>query len=420
MESRLQEDATRGRKPSLLFLAHTFPYPPDGGVFIRTYNIRRLLAESFRVTTLCFDRKGASVPLDERDADIDAMRTFGPVEVVRLPQDRSRLRTVMDHARSLVGRRVFTYYKHDSAEFERSLRRLLDEEDFDIVHLDSLDLSRFLPLLKGLPVVCTHHNVESELLRDRARTERGARRAYVLAQRSLQVQEERRWCPNVALNVTVSVRDGAAIRALAPDSRVATVPNGVDTDLLSPDWAVDQKGIVFVGGLGWFPNRDALDYFCEDILPILRSRVGDVRVQWVGRAPEKEIERYRDSCGVTLTGYVEDVRPYLEESACYVIPMRVGGGTRLKLLDAWAMGKAVVSTSQGVEGTEARHGENAWIADSPEAFADGVHRVLIDRALRHRLGHEGRLTVEKLYSWEVIGRWQAELYRSVLDECGSR
>jgi len=420
MDNKALAPKSEGRKPRLLFLAHTFPHPPDGGVFIRTFNIRRTLSESFDVTTLCFDRKGALAPLAEREADMEAMRRFGPVEVVPLPQDGNRTRAVADHVRSLLGRRVFTYYKHDSAAFERSLRRLLDEEDFDIVHVDSLDLSRFLPLLNGLPVVCTHHNVESKLLRDRASTETGARRAYVLVQASLQEREERRFCPSVALNVAVSDSDRDAIHALAPDSRVETVPNGVDTDLLTPDWSADQHGIVFVGGLGWFPNRNALDWFCEEILPVLRASGGAVPVQWVGRAGESEISRYQQTCGVSLTGYVEDVRPFLRDAACYVIPMRVGGGTRLKLLDAWAMGKAVVSTSQGVEGTKARHGENVWIADSPEAFAAGVQRVLEDNDLRNRLGREGRKTVERLYSWEVIGRRQADLYRSVLDDFNAR
>jgi len=403
-------------RPRLLFLGHSFPYPPDGGVFIRTYNVRRLLSRSFQVTTLCFDRKGASAPLAERRADMQAMERFGPVEVVELPETVTSHRKVTDHFRSLVGRRVFTYYKHDSREFESALHRLLRESAFDIVHVDSLDLSRFLPMVEHLPVVCTHHNVESELLSDRTKTESGARKEYVRLQARLQRGEEERWCPRVSLNVTVSDRDRDSLKRIAPEARIETIPNGVDTELLVPDWSAETRGIVFVGGLGWFPNRDALHYFCDDILPAIRTRVGDVETTWVGRAGDDEIHRIGNSYGIRLTGYVPAIEPFLREAACYVIPMRVGGGTRLKLLDAWAMGKAVVSTTQGAEGTEAVHGENIWIADNPESFAEGVQRILEDADLRESLGRKGRETVERVYSWDVIGKKQSRDYLSLLGD----
>jgi glycosyltransferase involved in cell wall biosynthesis len=231
----------------------------------------------------------------------------------------------------------------------------------------------------------------------------------------LQKREERYWCPRVDLNVTVSERDANALRAIAPGARVEPVPNGVDTDLFLPDWETEQHGIVFVGGLGWFPNKDALDHFCEDILPPLRHQVGAIPIRWVGRASPEEVERYRDLYEIEVTGYVDDVRPYLASAACYVIPMRVGGGTRLKLLDAWAMGKAIVSTTQGVEGTEAIHGTNALIVDDPREFASHVTRVLMDADLRERLGRAGRATAERLYSWSVIRDRQADLYRKVIE-----
>lgn len=400
------------KRPRLLFLAHTFPYPPDGGVYIRTYNILRLLSLRFDVTMLCFDRKESAASLAGRADLIAEIAKLSPVTVIPRP-DRDH-RAARAHVRSLLKGRVFTYYTNHSLAFEEELQRHLSGERFDLVHVDSLDLSRYLPLLNGIPVVCTHHNVESELLADRARTEPFAMRLYVLHQARLQKREERLWCPKVDLNVTVSERDAVALRAIAPGARVEPVPNGVDTELLTPDWEIKQDGIVFVGGLGWFPNRDALEHFCEDILPHLRSLVGDLKIWWVGRASSDDVVRFRDQYGIELTGYVDDVRPYISRAACYVIPMRVGGGTRLKLLDAWAMGKAIVSTTQGVEGTEAVHQNNVLIADEPRDFALAVARVLETRELRERLGRAGRATAERLYSWRVIGERQARLYEDVI------
>jgi glycosyltransferase involved in cell wall biosynthesis len=172
--------------------------------------------------------------------------------------------------------------------------------------------------------------------------------------------------------------------------------------------------VVFVGGLEWFPNHDALRHFCEDILPRVRAAGHDVPVRWVGRAPEPTRRAYRTQHNVELTGYVEDIRPLVRNAACYVVPLRVGGGTRLKILDAWAMGKAVVSTSIGCEGLAAEDGRNILIRDDPDGFAQAVCAVLQDEALQRRLGAEGRRTVERLYEWERIGESLLTSYTSLL------
>src|SRR5439155_598375 len=142
------------------------------------------------------------------------------------------------------------------------------------------------------------------------------------------------------------------------------------------------EGLVFVGELTWFPNRDALEYFSDEILPKVRAIHGGTPVRWVGRASEEVRRQYRDRAGVELTGYVPDVRPYVRDAACYVVPLRVGGGTRLKILEAWAMGKAVVSTAVGCEGLAAHEDRNILIRDDPEDFAQAVRAVLQHGALR--------------------------------------
>jgi glycosyltransferase involved in cell wall biosynthesis len=172
--------------------------------------------------------------------------------------------------------------------------------------------------------------------------------------------------------------------------------------------------VVFVGGTTWFPNLDALEFFGQDILPRIRAEGTDPGVTWVGRATKAQQESYRKRFGITLPGYVTDIRTHLAEAACVIVPLRVGGGTRLKILDAWAMGKAVVSTSVGCEGLEARDGENILVRDDPAEFARAVAEVLRDQGLRSKLGHGARKTAELEYSWEVIGRRLASLYSGVV------
>jgi glycosyltransferase involved in cell wall biosynthesis len=388
----------------LLFLSHRVPFPPHNGAALRTYNILRLLARDFEIVGLCFDRGDratAHLGLAQRLA---GLTPFGQFEAFPIPQELERSRFVQDHLRSVLTGRPYTWYTHDSAPFIARLRTLLAERHFDVVHVDSLDLVRLLPVVQKLPIVCTHHNVESELLRRRGG-------AYLRHQARAIERAEREWLPRVALNIAVSPDDAAMFRTLSPTARVEVIPNGVDTDYFAPCDADHPNGCVFVGGTSWYPNRDALQWFVTDIIP----RLGATKTTWVGRATEAERRSFANVSCLDLTGYVDDIRPYVGAAACYIAPLRVGGGTRLKLLDAWAMGKAIVSTSIGAEGLGARHEENMLIADTGEAFADAIARILGDAELRRRLGAAARRTAMERFSWDVIGATMRDLYQDVAD-----
>lgn len=407
------------RRPRLLFLCHTLPYPPDGGPWIRTYHVLRLLARTFDVTALCFERaatagSGAAWDLAAGES---ALGRFAAVEVFPIPQRHSRVRWVWDHLRSALLGRVYTTYLYRSRAFQRRLNELLRSGSFDAVHIDSLDLSGYLPALKGLPIVCVHHDVQSALLGRRAGVEKNFwRRAYLRYQSALMKRQEKYWCGRIALNVMVSEADGAVLNRLVPEARVTVVPNGVDVDEFCPDTNAMGDGIAFAGGAVAFPNPDALAFFCDEILPHLRQADADIKVRWIGRASPEQQTYHREKYGVELTGYVEDVRPLMGAAACHIVPLRAGGGTRLKILNSWAMGKAIVSTSIGCEGLEGIDGVNLLIRDDPKEFAEAILLLLRDIALRRRLGAGGRATAERLYSWEVIGQTIAERYQAAIAE----
>lgn len=404
----------RSTKPRLLFLCQTLPFPPDSGVDVRAYNVLRLLAREFEVTALCFYRRASrTTPRKVADA-VAGLSPLARVEAFAIPQEHSRARLIGDHLRSVLTGAVYTRFVHRAANFERRLKELLAETRFDLVHMDSLDLSACLPLLRDVPVACTHHNVESDLLRRRSEVEENPLlRRYLALQAKLAAREERYWCPRLALNVAVSPADVALFEREIPDARFTLVPNGVDTSVFTPRPA-PATGIVFVGGYDWLPNRDAMHYFCESVLPTIRAARPKERVVWVGRAPDAARKHFRERYDVELTGYVDDIRPLVEDAACYIVPLRVGGGTRLKLLDAWAMGKAVVSTTIGAEGLAARDGENILLRDDAERFAAGVLEVLDSSALREGLGLAARETAETIYDWDVIGEGLTRDYMEIL------
>ena len=404
-------------QPRLLFLSQTLPYPPDGGVKVRTFHILRLLAQEFRVTALCFFRHENGLGTDEVERRVDALRTFGHVEAFPIPQEHSVTRLLADHVQSMLRRRPYTVFTYESTPFRRALERQVRDTDFDIIHADSLDLSGYFPAVTGRPLVCVHHDAQSTLLRRRASREKvGWRRQYLKMQAQLMEREERRWCPRVSLNVTVSDVDRSTMEGLAPNAGFTVVPNGVDVDFFQPEECEHgQEGMVFVGGTSWFPNLDALEHFHDDILPLLRKKKVDEPVTWVGQASNKEMHRYQREGVLHLTGRVPDIRPFLTRAKCYIVPLRAGSGTRIKILDAWAMGKAVVSTSVGCEGLKAVDGKNILIRDTPDEFADGVKEVLTDATLRAHLEQQARHTAVKEYSWDAIGVQLIESYRALLD-----
>jgi glycosyltransferase involved in cell wall biosynthesis len=186
----------------------------------------------------------------------------------------------------------------------------------------------------------------------------------------------------------------------------------VDTEEFQPG-ASAGDGVAFVGGLHWVPNLDALEWFAHEILPPLRAAHRGLPVTWIGSATTDQQRHYRDQFGIEVTGYVDDVRPLMRAAACHIVPLRAGGGTRLKILNSWAMGKPVVTTAVGCEGLEAIDGENVLIRDDSTRFAAAIVDVLKDSALARRVGRQARETVERHYSWDLIGRDVIDLYQEI-------
>jgi polysaccharide biosynthesis protein PslH len=408
-----------GSRPRLLFLSQVLPYPPDGGVKIRTFHTLRLLSQSFDVTALCFYRWKKGLVEQDLEHSVSALREFAhPLEIFPIPQEHHTWRLLTDHLSSLLTGRPYTVPTYRSTQFKNRLRHWLQKREFSLVHADSLDLSGYFRHLTGLPLACVHHDAQSRLLLRRSEQEPNPLKArYLKFQARLMKGEERRWCPKVNLNVAVSDTDARYLRNESGGGVYTVVPNGVDIDRFVPsDDPPSPTEVMFVGGTSWFPNKDALEFFATKVLPTLRELVPKVSVTWVGRATEEEIERYSALPGLTLTGYVDDIRPYAARAACFVVPIRVGGGTRIKILDGWAMGKAIVSTTIGCEGLRAIDSENILVADSAEDFAESVALVLQDQGIRRRLEQEGRRTAESTYSWDIVGAHLNKEYRLLINE----
>lgn len=408
--------ASRGG-PRVLVLSQCLPYPPHSGVANRTYNVLRQLSRAYDVDLLAFARVNHQPDAAARSAARDALAAIASfvAEPIPVPNEQSTARRLWDHLRSLMTGRAYTYYEYDSDTFGLRLRTLLDAQRYDLVHLDSLDLHRWIPDLPNVPIACTHHNLESALLRRYAHGLSPAIvRKYVLLQARRLEALERDICPRLALNVMVSGLDATGLRAVAPGAVTTVVPNGTDIEYFQPREGTVAGRIAFVGPTYSFPNRDAVEFFLDEIWTSVRRRTPQASLHLIGRNAPEDRARYGAVPGVTPLGHVADIREPLGQASCCVVPIRIGGGTRLKILDAWAMGKAIVSTPVGCEGLEAIDGENILVRDTPDSFAAAVSEVLRNDALRAHLEQNARRTAVDVYAWDRVGQRLHDAYDRLL------
>ena len=297
-------------------------------------------------------------------------------------------------------------WKWRSAPVERTVRDLISEGAVDLCVSDFLFAAANVPMRGPVPVVLFEHNVEYLIWKRLSAVEpRAWRRALIeIEWRKLRAREADA-CRNADLTIAVSEDDRQRLETLAPNLRAATVPTGVDTTYFKPDGYCERPGrLVFSGSMDWHPNEDAVIHFADAVLPQIRTAMPEVSLTIVGRNPSPRVRDLAMRPGVVVTGTVEDVRSWIGEAAVYVVPVRAGSGTRLKIFEALAMGKAVVSTTVGAEGLALEAGRHFLPADTPDAFADAVVSLLRDPEKRHALEHAGRSLVETSYSWPVVSR----------------
>jgi glycosyltransferase involved in cell wall biosynthesis len=319
-------------------------------------------------------------------------------------------------ARSWASRLPVDLWKWRAPGIRDVVQRVVASGGVDLCVGDFLAAMPNIPRdLGGVPLVLFEHNVEHMIWRRICQAER---RAAVRSLLEVEWRKMRRYealaCHRARLVLAVSEADRDRLRSRAPGARIEAVPTGVDIAYFAPNGAPEvQDELLFTGSMDWQPNEDAMAYFVGRILPAIRREMPGVRMTIVGRNPRKRLRELAGPAGVTVTGTVEDIRPFMARAAVYVVPLRIGGGTRLKVFEALAMGKAVVSTSIGVEGLPLAPGREFALADDPDEFARSVVSLLRDPAKRCTLGAQGRQLVVDRYSWSEIARVFEARFREV-------
>jgi polysaccharide biosynthesis protein PslH len=393
----------------ILWLKTELLHPVDKGGKIRTYHLLRELKRSHRVTYLT---------LDDGTADEQCRRRAHEYcdDLICVPHRRAQkfsARFYLDLLVNLFSPVPYFISRYQSLPMRGAIAEQSALRKPDVVVCDFLMPSINVPPNLPCATVLFEHNIEAIIWKRHFETQRNpVKRAYLHAQWRRTYSFEKSSCQRFDQVIAVSDRDRATFEQEYGVLVVRDVPTGVDAAYYRPrdPGCREPHNLVFTGSMDWFPNEDAISYFVGKILPRVKESIPDVKLTVVGRDPSRRLRELsaRDS-SVVVTGRVDDVRPYLERAAAYVVPLRIGGGTRIKVFEAMAMQKPVVSTSVGAEGLPVIDGQHIILADTPEAFAAGVVRVLTDQQLARDLGSWGRGLVSEQFGWDRAARRFAEI-----------
>lgn len=401
----------------LLWLSHLLPHPPKGGVLQRSHHLLREAAERHEVDLVALVQPAHQGSEEERAEAEAALGAFcRDVQSFWIGSDRRAWGRPLLLARTLLSRRPYDVNWLDEPSLWTHLRER--KTDHDLVHVDTVGLAPYTEAVPDTPFVLNHHNVESQMMADRARQQsNSAKRLYMRREAGKLAAWERDWAGRAAVNLVVSPLDRERLRERADDARVEVVENGVDVDYFRPRTPAEEHDghVVFVGGMSWYPNRDAMLWFVDEIWPRLREAMPGLRAEIIGRDPPEEVRAAARDGQLRAPGFVDDIRPTVDRALAYVCPIREGGGTRLKVLDALAMAKPLVATAFAVEGLGLEEGTHYLRAETPEEYVAQVRRLAEDPALRRGLAEAGRELVARRYAWSVVGENLERAYRSALE-----
>lgn len=378
---------------NILVLTPYIPYPPHFGGSVRIYNLIRQISRRHAVHLLTF--RGENGLLEP-----SGLAPYAQTITIIPRSDAGKRRQQL---LSLFSRRSFQRLFHYHRDMQAAIDRVVCEQQIDLILVEFSQMAcfRFPP---GVPVVLDEHNVEFDLLARMAeRANSPLRRLYNRIEAAKFRREELAACRAAVLTLVTSGRDEDILRQQVSGLRTAVITNGVDCEHFArPVGPRTPDAAVFVGATHYFPNEDGVLFFLREIQGRIRAARPGFFLSVVGGAPTPSLTACQ-SASVEVTGYVKDVRPYMWHAAVFVVPLRMGGGTRFKVVEAMAAGVPVVSTRLGAEGIPAVDGRDLLLADEPDAFADAVVRVLTDSALAAKLSANGLEFVRRYFDWAVIG-----------------
>ncbi|MGM0767442.1 MAG: glycosyltransferase family 4 protein [Pseudomonadota bacterium] len=406
----------------ILWLSHLVPYPPKGGVLQRSYNLLKEVAKYHDVTLVSFNQRqflassfpGVDNPLELAVTELS--KIVEVAEILDIPENTMPFGRHLIALKALLTGKSFNMTWLESKLAHKAIESVMKKKQFDVVHLDTISLGVYDRHFDNVPVVLNHHNFESDMLRARAVSKSSfIKSKYYGLEASRLFASELRHCKTASLNLACSDDDAIKMARRTGSGNFITVPNGVDVGYFfpNPDVKVSDKSILIVGGLSWYPNREAVEYFISEIWPLLKKEIPGLRVDIVGRNPTAEIvDAAEQDDGVKVHGFVNDVREYLWRSQIYLCPIRTGGGTKLKILDALAAGCCIVGDPFSCKGIKVRDEQHVFYAEKPAEYVSKIKYLLEHPEIQARAKQAGPQLIREMYDYKIIGE---KYSRALLD-----
>jgi len=402
------------KRLKILFLTNRIPFPIKDGQSRRTYNILKGLATTHDVYLLSYYD-----PVDGLDEkSILHLKTFCKnVEMHPGPSKKLGLSMILRLMGSLISLDPYTFWRHYSLSYLKRIDELTKTGEFDLIHCDILPLAFTIRNNKHLPCIVTDHDVSYLKALRMGRQARNPFLKLLLYLEAFKLKRlESKVFKQADMGIAVSEVDKKVLKELCPEGNLEVIENGVDTDEFKPTYEeIDKDSLVWVGGFENYPNREGVYYFLDKIYPLIKKQARHVKIMLVGGGATQRLKQFSNSDpSINIIGYVNDPLPYIQNAAVFIVPILSGSGTRLKLLEAMAVGKAIVTTSIGCEGIEGTDKEHYLVADQPVQFAEKVATILNNRALGEYLGRNARKLAEEKYDWKCIFEKMDVIYRGLV------
>lgn len=386
----------------ILWLKTELLHPVDKGGKIRTYHMLKELKKKHHVTYLTLEDGSAEVDAEDKSREY----AHETITVSHKTSPKFSPRFYAELVGNLVSNYPYALQKYVSPEMSVAIKRQVDGSETDIAVCDFLAPAVNFPLDLKVPTLLFQHNVEAIIWRRHFENETNPlKKAFLKTQWRRMFEYEKKTCLRFDRVVAVSQDDAEIIQNDYGAVNVSPISTGVDTEYFAPTGEIekDEFNIVFTGSMDWLPNEDAIQWFISDVLPLIRMHIPNVSLTVVGRNPFRSlVELSRKDQSIIVTGRVQDVRPYMEKSSVYIVPIRIGGGTRLKIYEAMAMELPIVSTTIGAEGLPVKDGKEILLSNDPVGFASAVVRVLQDKDLAVNLGRQAAKSVREKHGWANV------------------
>lgn len=398
---------------NILYLSYNFPYPPTGGSISRDYNLIKQLSKSHNIFWI-----NRTITGEVLESQLNEMNKYCK-ETVVVPWNHEH--SAFKFIRSLFSKKPYIILRFGSKEMETVVNKYFRRWPIDLILCDHIYLAQYLPkhVPKNIPVIANSEDNGFTYYKRMSESKNFIRALYGKLEWKKMLNYELEVLRKYRNSISTSETERKLLMSYFTEEdkksiNVGVVRNGVDIEYFKPQARKDfTPSGVFTAWYKYFPNTEGAVHFIKSIFPLIKKEIKDFKVYMVGKEPPAELKNLSNDNDIIVTGAVKDIRPYMANADAAIVPLKVGGGTRLKILEAMAAGVPVVSTVLGAEGLEVTTGENILIGKTDEEFASAVIKLVNNKSLSEMITRNGLEFVHKYYSWEVIGKQQNQFVESV-------